>query len=396
MSEPIRVLHIFAPNYKYRFGGPIFDWKYAFSKWDDSGIHHLVFDTESRSILDAKEAFDFQISTNQFITSKWERFRWIITLQRLLIKNKNEFDIIHYHVLWWAGLLMAVRANHLEIPTLYQSVLLNEDTPSGIVKQKFGKFKLKYLKKFKLIVPISDFLAEDYLKFGFQPTQVQTLMNSVDTEIFHPVGSETEKAAMRRKYSLPEGARILLFVGSIIQRKGVDVLINAFIEAERKNKELHLVLVGPRTKQENPSLDEDFIRYLRTILEKNDVSSKVTFMGLVEERAQLAEIYRASDLFVFPSRNEGLPNVVLEAMACALPVVVSNLPVLRNVIRDGENGFFVPLEDAGSLIKAIVSIAQNPILAGKIGQAARQYVVASHGFEEWQWQLQQVYRRLLP
>lgn len=388
-------MHIFAPNYKHRFGGPIFDWKYAFSHWNDPEIQHLVFDSENQKILDSKEAFDFAFTTNQFIASKGQRFKWIFTLLKLVNRKRNEFDILHFHVLWWAGLLTASRAKRLGVPTIYQSVLLNEDTPSGIVAQKLGELKLRYLKKFTTILPIADYLTEDYLKFGFSPTKVHTLMNSVDTNFFHPTTSQVEKRTLRKMYSLPEEAKILVFVGSIIQRKGVDILTKAFITAAQRDNDLCLIVVGARNKQENPSLDEDFVSNLHKELEENGVSNKVTFLGLIQNRDQLADLYRLSDIFVFPSRNEGLPNVVLEAMACGLPVIVSRLPVLENVIANGENGFFVPIDDAVSLSDAIIKLAFDPTLRQSLGQAANRYTITHHSFAKWQARIAELYRSLV-
>jgi glycosyltransferase involved in cell wall biosynthesis len=395
MTESIRVLHIFVANYKHRFGGPLFDWKYAFSKWNDPDISHFVLDTESQKIIEAKEAFDFELSDDQYIMSRWEKIKWTLILLVLIRKLRKEFDLVHFHVLWWAGLLGAVYLKLLGIPTLYQSVLLYGDTPSGIAEQKFGKLKIWCLKKFSAIVPISDFLAEDYLKFGFQPTKVHTLMNSVDIEVFHPVGSDTEKKALRLLHSLPEDEKILLFVGSVIWRKGVDLMIESLIKAQREYGKLYLVIVGARYRKENPSIDEEFVNKLQSKIIENGLRKKVKFVGLIQDRDRLAEIYRASDIFIFPSRNEGLGNVVLEAMACALPVIVSRLPVLEKVIQDGENGIFVPIEDSDALKNAVVSIAQNTTLAKKIGKAAHQYVISNHRFEEWERRLSLVYRQLL-
>lgn len=394
MRDPIRVLHIFAPNYKHRFGGPIFDWKYAFSKWNNPEVQHFVFDPDNQRISDALEAFDFQISKQQFIPSRWERIRWVFTLQQL-VNNHNKYDLIHFHVLWWAGLLMALQAERKGIPTLYQSVLLNEDTPSGIVTERLGKLKIWCLKKFTVIVPISETLTEDYLKFGFRSAQVHTLMNSVDTDLFHPVESEAKKRELRSKYALSEGVKILLFVGSVIERKGVDILIDAFIKAQSTYEDLRLVIVGASNKNENPSINEGFIHHLKTTLDVAGLRDKVIFMGLVQDHEQLTEIYQASDIFVFPSRNEGLGNVVLEAMACGLPVIVSRLPVLIKVIQDRENGYCIPLNDAEALRNALIDLIHNPQLADKISQAARIYALTNHGFTEWQSQLGIIYKGLI-
>jgi len=116
---------------------------------------------------------------------------------------------------------------------------------------------------------------------------------------------------------------------------------------------------------------------------------------LVNERERLAELYRASDLFVFPSRREGLPNVVLEAMASGLPVIISNLPVLENVIANGANGLIVPIDDLESLKVAIVKLNNDPLRCQQLGQRARSYIEFNHGFKTWQTELTIIYKRLL-
>lgn len=219
-NTPIRVLHIFAPNYKHRFGGPIFDWKFAFSRWNDVTIKHLVLDSEQGKILPAREAFNFPISSRQYIAARSERFRWIFRLLSLLIKHRREYDILHLHVPWWGGLLMGVWADLRGIPALYQSVLLNEDTPGGLLKERFGRFQVWCLRRFKAILCIADTLANDYLDHGFTTRQVFTLMNPVDTEIFNPTENETSKRMVRDDFHLEPEQKALLFVGSIIRRWG--------------------------------------------------------------------------------------------------------------------------------------------------------------------------------
>ena len=66
----IRVLHVFAPNFRQRFAGPIFNWQLYFSKWNDASVEHLVLDTEAGTISPAKEAFDFDLSAPQRLSSR--------------------------------------------------------------------------------------------------------------------------------------------------------------------------------------------------------------------------------------------------------------------------------------------------------------------------------------
>ena len=391
----IRVLHIFAPNFKRRFGGPIYDWKYGFLHWNHHEVIHLVLDPDKNQIVDSNQAFNFEYSEDQYLLSRWERFIWIFTLYGVITKNKQKYDILHLHVLWWAGLLLGIWAKWKNIPAVYQSVLLGGDTPGGIRKQRFGKLQIWCLKKFKAILAISDSLTEDYLKFGFSTRQVYPLMNSVDSDLFHPPQSEEEKNTLRQKFGLPPEATILIFVGSLITRKGVDILIQAYINAYAENPDLYLILIGPRNKRENPTIDENLVNDLYNKIDHHKLADRVFFAGLLQERATLAEYYRASDIFVFPSRNEGLPNVVLEAMATGLPVIATQLPGLEKVINHGENGFYIPIGDAVALADSVLQVSKEPVLVKKIGVVARNYILEKHSYFAWQSELVKIYKELL-
>ena len=391
--DPIRVLHIFAPCYKNRFGGPVIQWKYYFAYWNDPRVVHAVLDTQTNQLVDSREVFNFQYRDEQKTTTKWERITWIPFLFRNLIKHRQQYDLLHVHVLWWGGLLIGPWAKWNKCPSVYESVLLGADTPSGIIKEKFGKIKLWCLKSYKAILAISDYLADDYLKNGFTSEQVFMQMNSVDTDLFRPADSDEEKTSLRKKYDLPIRSRLLLFVGSVIERKGVDILLKAYIESCLVHPNLHLLIIGAKNIKENPSLDEDFVNRLFQLLEQNGMSKKVSFFGLLQDRERLAEIYRAADIFVFPSLNEGLPSVVLEAMAAGLPVVASHLLVLEKVIKNGENGFFVPVGNIRFLMDSIVELSDDPQLTKRTGYNARSYIEVCHGFETWQSQLVEFYKR---
>jgi glycosyltransferase involved in cell wall biosynthesis len=144
------------------------------------------------------------------------------------------------------------------------------------------------------------------------------------------------------------------------------------------------LLVGPYKKEENPSYDEDFIRNIQLTLKGSGVFDKVRFVGMVEERQALAEIYRLSDIFMFPSRREGLGNVVLEAMASGLPVIISALSVLKNVITDQVNGLTVPIDDSKGISKGISYLINHPSEAYKLGDCARQHILKNHTFSAWE------------
>lgn len=392
---PIKILHIFPPSYKTRFGGQIFTWKYFFSKWDDSEIVHYVLDYDSQQVLPAKDAFNFEYSSVQKMTTRLGRLGWFFTLFKNLHQFAKGYDILHVHVLWWATLLLGPWAKMMGITAIYESVLLDEDTPGGISREQFGHLKIWLLKSYRGIFAISESLAEDYLKFGFCADQMLTLMNSVDQDAFFPVESPVVKARLRKRFNLPEAATLFIFVGSMIERKGVDLLVDAFIEACSQSDKLYLLMIGPRNKHENPSLDEEFVQNLYLNICKSNLQERVLFLGLIQDRRELSELYRASDIFVFPSRNEGLGNVILEAMSSALPVLVSRLPVLEKVVQHCENGFVVSVGSKEQLKDSMLTLACDVDFSRKIGKNAKKYVDTLHSFEAWQRQLTGFYKKLI-
>ncbi|MEN6556434.1 MAG: glycosyltransferase family 4 protein [Anaerolineaceae bacterium] len=390
----LRVLHIFAPNYRLRFTGPVIQWRYHFNHWNEPGISHFVLDAAAGKSLPAKEALNFELTGAHQLLTASERTNWVIDLFRSLTRLRGSYDLLHVHILWWGSLLLAPWAKRRQLPALYESVLLGSDTPSSIRNEKFGALKLKFLQQYAGILAISDFLAQDYLANGFSPEQVLHLQNSVDVDLFHPVSGIPEKEELREKHHLPPDSTILLFVGSLIHRKGFDTLVRAFIAACKQNQNLFLLAVGPSKPCENPSLDETFIKELSREIANEGLGERVRFTGLIQERDVLAELYRAANLFVLPSRNEGLPGVLLEAMASGLVPVVTDLPVLRSVIRQGVNGAKVSVGDAQALSELILQLCQDPGRQAELAKQAVEDIRAKHGFPAWQQNISEYYYAL--
>lgn len=392
----MRVVHIFAPNYRHRFSGPFIQWRYYFSEWDEPIIEHYVMEYPSYQINPAKESFDFSLTEQQKPVSKLNQLVWMFRLLFALFAQRKDYDILHVHVLWWTGLLLGPYSRILKKIALYESVLLGEDTPGGIIQERLGRFKVWCLKKYSSILAISQALKEDYLAQDFSKENVYLQMNCLDLNIFSPDSSEKDRSEIRRMRNYPIDANIIVFVGSVIERKGLDILIDGFILAHEENPNLYLVIAGPEKKSQNPSIDENFVIRLKHRIQEHGLSERVIFEGLIDNHKTIAEIYRAADVFVFPSRHEGLPTVVLEAMASGLPVIASDLPGLRSVIQNGENGFILPAEgDRGEAIREILRfMTLNPQEAAKIAINGRAYIEKNHTFPAWQGMMAEHYQVL--
>jgi glycosyltransferase involved in cell wall biosynthesis len=180
------------------------------------------------------------------------------------------------------------------------------------------------------------------------------------------------RGAVRARLGIPPTDLVLLFVGSIIHRKGVDLLVESFAQLSKEHPDVWLVLVGPSDASESTNVDPAYIDALRAKLLSAHGADRVKWTGAVAERGELAGYFSAADVFVFPTRAEGLGNVLVEAAAAGLPAVATDLPgVTDTVVVDGETGLLVSPDDARALTRAIVRLIEDTSLRVRMGLSAR-------------------------
>jgi glycosyltransferase involved in cell wall biosynthesis len=172
-----------------------------------------------------------------------------------------------------------------------------------------------------------------------------------------------DRAALRAEFGWPGDAPLLLFAGRLAAQKGIDDLVTAIDLVQYVLPELRVLIVG-----DGP---------LRAPLEETArafrLDGMVRFTG---HRDDVPRLLAAADLLVLPSLYEGLPNVVLEAMRFAKPVVATAAPGTTEVVDDGRTGLLVPVHDPPALAQAIRTVLRDPALARRLGDAGRARVVA--------------------
>ncbi len=178
-----------------------------------------------------------------------------------------------------------------------------------------------------------------------------------------------EENRLRKRLGISPTGKLILFVGLLLERKGVDTLIETatLLQGRGQGSDAAFVLVGDGPGRK---------RYERLARERG-LEDRIVFAGF---RTDVQAFYDAADVFFFPSRGEGLPGVVMEAMAHGLPVVASDIPGTRDLIEDGKTGMLCPMEDAGTYADAIGTLLQDAGRAGSLGQAGRQRIS-----EEYSW-----------
>jgi glycosyltransferase involved in cell wall biosynthesis len=189
---------------------------------------------------------------------------------------------------------------------------------------------------------VSDSLRRLALELGASADKTEVVGNGVDTRRFHPV----ERTAARSKYGLPPDARVLVTVGGLVERKGVHRVIDCLPALLGHHPDLHYLIVGGDSPEGDmrPELDAQVARL--------GLVGRVHFLGTLPPD-ELKWPLSAADAFVLATRNEGWANVFLEAMACGLPVVTTDVGGNREVVCRDELGSIVPFGDASALQRAL-------------------------------------------
>lgn len=156
----------------------------------------------------------------------------------------------------------------------------------------------------------------------------------------------------------------VLFIGRLIPRKGFHYVIRALPRVRAAtNVPFELEVVGSGTMRE----------HLDGLASQLGVSHLLKYVGTIPYHA-LHRAYQSSDLFVLTSESEGMPCVLLEAMACGLPVVATDVAGNREVVSQGVNGYLVGVEDTESLAQALVALIRDPALRERMGRESRRLV----------------------
>ncbi len=188
------------------------------------------------------------------------------------------------------------------------------------------------------------------------PQKISTIHYGVDLNRFQKSGK-----TIRKELGLSDQDVIISVVGHLSDVKGHTFLLKASPFLIRKNSRVQLVFAGDGP--EKASLEQE----AKTL----GIREHVHFLGV---RSDVPDILRSSDIFVLPSIYEGLPNVILEAMASGLPVVASRVGGIPEAVADGETGFLFPAGDSTWLEQVLAPLIRDGALRRKMGEAGRKRV----------------------
>ncbi len=259
----------------------------------------------------------------------------------LRLKKKFNFNIVDSHFAYPDGYAAGLLGKWLKTPITI--------TLRGTEVPQAKKFLLRHLmltaiQRASRVFSVSNSLKQHVVSLGADADKINVIGNGVDTDKFNPM----QKYEARRQLNIDHSDIVLISVGGLVERKGFHRMIELLPAILQKYQNLKYLIVG------GPNPEGDWSERLRQQVIDLNLESVVRFLGTVPS-IELKVPLSASDVFVLPTSNEGWANVFLEAMACGLPVVTTDVGGNNEVVCSEVLGTIVPFGDAFQLQSAVTA-----------------------------------------
>ena len=295
-------------------------------------------------------------------------------------------DLVHCNSLAMSRLMGPV-AKRLAIPAV------------GYLRDiyRLSKKAMSDMSQIDRLVAVSDATKRFHVGQGLDESQVTVIHNGVDSQAFFPLRNDPEpdsspNARMRAERLRAElgltTERVLLFVGQIGMRKGVDLVLKVFYELSEHYPDLQLVLIGQRNSAKQEAIDFEAQLHLDCV----EVADRVHWLS---RRSDVADWMRVATALLHPARQEPLGRVLLEAAASGLPIVSTDVGGTREILGGPLSSQFTGgNDDADALLQAISRVLDEETLRCELGDELRQIAIDRFSVEQCASQLAAVYRTL--
>ncbi len=267
-------------------------------------------------------------------------------------KLKSRWDIAHSQQVSLHSYALLQAAHRMSKPVLLRFACMGDGGDlARIMNVRYGRFLLPKLKTASRSIVLSNALREEVIGYGFPSERIRQIPNGVDADLFIPNQLARKKNSKVFRF---------LVVGRLDRQKGIDILLQAFAKLEGKYL-WELVVCG-----DGPLGSE-----LEQLAQNLGLGQQVYFKGHVEN---VLNEYHQADILVLPSLYEGMPNAVLEAMACGLPIIGTDIGGTRELIIEGVTGWIVPPGSPETFSNVIKMVINDQAMIVQIGEAGRQRV----------------------
>jgi glycosyltransferase involved in cell wall biosynthesis len=276
-------------------------------------------------------------------------------------------DIIHSNTATPDGFAAARISKQLNIPSVctFHGSDINIYPYYGLLSMAITKYVISTTDQ---ILTVSNDLKVKSERLAKPKRKIKVLYNGCDAQKFK--FNADQRSSKRKQLGIPENGRVIVFVGSLLKAKGIFELLEGFFVLAEKHKDLHLIILGKGPEFNN-------IKAQAFRLKSVDM---IHLTGQIEHDDVPAYL-SASDIFILPSYREGLPVSIIEAMACSLPVIATNVGGIPEIVKNNESGIIIDAKDVKSLVGAIELLLCNKDLLKQFGRAARAIIEKDFALE---------------
>ena len=355
LKRPLRGVCFVAPELD-RIGGYELGTLALARELRERGVSVMVV-TITTSGLNAPDGVDLiriQVRGRHTLLSTFPRLLAVLTRER------SRYSIIHCSTFGYISGLAVLAGRILRRLTLVR--VATENDVREFAEGRHWKYRLFFwlLRGAAGVIAPSAALRDELLRAGFSPERIVCFANAVDVNRFRPA-RPAEKAEAKSALGLPQDIAVIGTMARLVQRKGIDVLLRAF-GIVCHNHRAHLIVVG-----DGPLSEE-----LRALARELEIDGSVSWLGFQRDTAKWL---RTMDVFAFPSRLEGVPNAVLEAMAAGLPIAATTIGGVVDILEEGRTGFLISPDDPDALAAALDRLLSDASLRADLGSNARSRAV---------------------
>ncbi len=290
-------------------------------------------------------------------------------------------DIIHAHAATEAGFVGLILKQKYGLP------LICSITGSDINSYpRYGKFSMQLTKKVLTgsdrIVSVSAALKNAAKAIARPKQEISVVYDGCEHNVF--VADKENRRHVRNDLGISETDKVLIFVGDLLRGKGILDLIDAFRRAQSGKSNMHLIVIGGNLNRN----DSEVISVL------NGINGSIHMPGKLPHH-EIPRYLNAADIFVFPSYSEGLPNAVLEAMACSLPVIATRVGGIPEAVEDEKSGILIEKKDVSSLVRSIEYLVSNEAIAKQMGIHGRRTIESKFSWKNNAKKLSEIYEGVI-
>ncbi len=290
---------------------------------------------------------------------------FIARLAQFLFRQRTHYQVLHTFQVGHSSAAAVVMGRLLRKPVFLH---LSGGGSGGDVgrhlKTPWGWIFLALCRFASTIIVLNAQMQHDLKVLMYPAARTVCIPNGVDTDFYQP---HQNRSQLRHSLSIP-AKPIILYTGRLSSEKGVATLVRAHALL-RSPSDPALYIIGNGPEQQN----------LSRLIQELGLTNTITLLPACSD---IRAYYQCADIFVMPSFHEGISNSVLEAMACALPVVATAVCGNIDLVRHNHNGLLVPPDDAPALAAALDELLEDPDRARKIGTQGKHSAQGQFSFEK--------------